>query len=318
MEKVKSFVFKHFEEILVLVVSLIVVSASFFVFQQLAFLNFYYLPVLISGYVLGRRMSILTSVFCVALIAFTAINSPHIFQGKTGGLLLVSDLMLWGGFLILAGYVVGTLYEQKEKKIQELKNAYVGVLEILTKYLESYDKYTRSHSLRVADYATNIAIAMELPRNHVENIKVAALLHDIGKIEISSDLIKKAAALTDEEKKEVDAHAQKGKELLSMVGGVLKEAMPIVEAHHSYFVQVNSSEKKRIKQVPLDARVLAVADAFDAMVTDRPYRKGKTHWEALEELDRCAGTQFDPKVVEAFKRTYTEKAYAEKPEAVQV
>ncbi|MGB2989002.1 MAG: hypothetical protein WBC98_03515, partial [Candidatus Zixiibacteriota bacterium] len=147
MEKVKDFVFKHFEEILVLVVSLIVVSASFFVFQQLAFLNFYYLPVLVSGYVLGRRMSILTAVFCVALIVFTAVNSPHIFQGKTGSVLLVSDLMLWGGFLILAGYVVGTLYEQKEKKIQELKNAYVGVLEILTKYLESYDKYTRSHSL---------------------------------------------------------------------------------------------------------------------------------------------------------------------------
>ena len=318
MERVKNFVFKHFEEILILAISLVVVSATFFLFRQLAFLNFYYLPVLVSGYVLGRRMSVLTSIFCVSLIAFTALNSPHIFQGKSGGLLLVSDLMLWGGFLILAGYVVGTLYEQKEKKINELKNAYVGVLEILTKYLESYDKYTRSHSLRVADYATNIAIAMDLPRNQVENIKVAALLHDIGKIEISSDLIKKAAALSDEEKKEVDAHAQKGMELLSMVGGVLKEAMPIVEAHHSYFVEVTSAEKKPGRKIPRGARIRAVADAFDAMVTDRPYRKGKTHWEALEELDRCAGTQFDPKVVEAFKRTYAEKAYAEKQEAVQV
>ena len=136
MEKLKDFVFKHFEEILILTISLVVVSATFFLFRQLAFLNFYYLPVLVSGYVLGRRMSVLTAIFCVSLIAFTALNSPHIFQGKSGGLLLVSDLMLWGGFLILAGYVVGTLYEQKEKKIQELKNAYVGVLEILTKYLE--------------------------------------------------------------------------------------------------------------------------------------------------------------------------------------
>lgn len=307
MQKVKDFVFKHFEEFLVLTISLIVVSASFFIFQQLAFLNFYYLPVLVAGYVLGRRMSILTALFCVALIAFSAVNNPHIFQTKTGSLLLVSDLMLWGGFLILAGYVVGTLYEQKEKKIHELKDAYVGVLEILTKYLESYDRYTRSHSLRVADYATNIAIAMELPRHQVENIKVAALLHDIGKIDISSDLIKKAAALTDEEKKLVDTHPQKGLELLSMVGGVLKEAMPIVEAHHTYFVEHNPSEKGRGKEVPLGARILAVADSFDAMITDRPYRKGKTHWEAMEELERFAGTQFDPKVVEAFKRVYTEK-----------
>ena len=308
MEKIKNLVFKHFEEILVLVVSLMVVSASFFIFQQLAFLNFYYLPVLVSGYVLGRRMSILTAVFCVSLIAFSAINNPGLFQTKTGGLLLVSDFMLWGGFLILAGYVVGTLYEQKEKKIQELKNAYVGVLEILAKYLESYDRYTRSHSLRVADYATSIAIAMELPRNQVENVKVAALLHDIGKIQISSDLIKKAAALTDKEKEEVDAHPQKGLELLSMVGAVLKEAMPIVEAHHDYFAEMSSSEKGGGKQIPLGARILAVADSFDAMVTDRPYRKGKTHWEALEELDRFAGTQFDPQVVEAFKRVYAEKA----------
>jgi putative nucleotidyltransferase with HDIG domain len=308
MDKLKGFVFKHFEEILILTVSLIVVCASFFIFQQLAFLNFYYLPVLVSGYVLGRRMSVLTAIFCVALIAFSALNNPQIFQTKTGSLLLVSDLMLWGGFLILAGYVVGTLYEQKEQKIRELKNAYVGVLEILTKYLESYDRYTRSHSLRVADYATNIAIAMELPRGQVENIKVAALLHDIGKIEISSDLIKKAAALTDDEKKQVDTHAQKGLELLSMVGGVLKEAMPIVEAHHTYFVEHTAGEKGQGKQVPLGARILAVADAFDAMVTDRPYRKGKPHWEALEELDRFAGTQFDPKVVNAFKTVYAEKA----------
>ena len=308
MEKVKNFVFKHFEKMLILSLSLVVVFINFFVVQKLAFLNFYYLPVLVAGYVLGKRMSIFTALFCVALITFSAINNPYLFQIKNSGLLLVTDLMLWGGFLILAGYVVGTLYEQKENKIQELRKAYVGVLEILAKYLESYDRYTRSHSLRVADFATNIAIAMELPRHQVENIKVAALLHDIGKIEISSDLIKKAAALTEEEKREVDSHPQKGLELLSMVGGVLKEAMPIVEAHHDHFMQVTSSEKERGKQVPLEARILAVADSFDAMITDRPYRKGKSHWEAMEELERFAGTQFDPKVVEAFKRVYAEKA----------
>jgi len=260
MEKVKFFVLKHFEVILVFTISLIVVCANFFIFQQLAFLNFYYLPVLVPGYVLGRKMSILTALFCVALITFSVINNPYLFHIKNSNLFLITDLMLWGGFLILAGYVVGTLYEQKEEKIQGLRNAYVGVLEILTKYLESYDRYTRSHSLRVADYATSIAISMGLPRHQVENIKVAALLHDIGKIEISSDLIKKAAALTDEEKKEVDAHPQKGLEILSMVGGVLKEAMPIVEAHHTYFVEVNPSEKGGGKQVPLGARMLAVAD----------------------------------------------------------
>ncbi len=315
MEKIKSFVMKHFEELLVLTIALVIIVVNFFVIQKLAFLNFYYLPVLVAGYVLGRKMAILASLFCIALIAFSAINNPHLFLTDTGSLLLATDLMIWGGFLILAAYVVGTLYEQREKKISELKNAYIGVLEILAKYLESYDRYTRSHSLRVADYATSIAMAMELSRNEVENIKVAALLHDIGKVDISSALIKKAAALSGDEKEIVASHPRKGVELLSAVGGVLKDAMPIVEAHHEFFVERKSIEDRKAKKIPVGARILSVADSFDAMVTDRPYRKGMPHWEAMEELEKCSGTQFDPQVVEAFKRVYA-KDYAEKVEVV--
>ncbi|MCK4225184.1 MAG: HD domain-containing protein, partial [candidate division Zixibacteria bacterium] len=236
MEKFKSFVMNHFEESLVLAIALVIIVVNFFVIQKLAFLNFYYLPVLVAGYVMGRKMALLASLFCIALIAFSAINNPHLFLTEKSSLLLATDLMVWSGFLILAAYVVGTLYEQREKKISELRNAYIGVLEILAKYLDSYDRYTRSHSLRVADYATSIAVAMDLPRNEVENIKVSALLHDIGKIDISSDLIKKAAALSTEEKEIIASHPHKGVELLSAVGGVLKDAMPIVEAHHDFFV----------------------------------------------------------------------------------
>jgi len=315
MEKLKSFVIKHFEESLILTIALIIIAVNFFVIQKLAFLNFYYLPVLVAGYVMGRKMAILASLFCIALIVFSAVNNPGIFLVDTSPLLLMTDMVVWSGFLILAAYVVGTLYEQKEEKISELRNAYIGVLEILTKYLDSYDRYTRSHSLRVADYATSIAIAMDLPRNEVENIKVAALLHDIGKIDISSDLIKKAAALSGDEKEIVASHPRKGVELLSAVGGVLKDAMPIVEAHHAFFVEGNSLEDGKAKKIPVGARILSVADSFDAMVTDRPYRKGIPHWEAMEELEKCSGTQFDPQVVEAFKRVYA-KDYAEKVEVV--
>ncbi len=315
MEKLKSFVMNHFEESLVLSIALVIIAVNFFVIQKLAFLNFYYLPVLIAGYVMGRRMAMLASLFCIVLIVFSAVNNPQIFLVEKSGLLLATDLMVWSGFLILAAYVVGTLYEQREKKISELKNAYIGVLEILAKYLDSYDRYTRSHSLRVADYATGIAIAMDLPRSDVENIKVAALLHDIGKIDISSDLIKKAAALSGDEKRIVASHPRKAVELLSAVGGVLKDAMPIVEAHHALFVEGHSAEDEKARKVPLGARILSVADSFDAMVTDRPYRKGMPHWEAMEELEKCSGTQFDPQVVEAFKRVYA-KDYAEKVEVV--
>jgi putative nucleotidyltransferase with HDIG domain len=315
MEKFKSFVLKHFEELLVMTIALIIIVVNFFVIQKLAFLNFYYLPVLVGGYVMGRKMALLASIFCTALIVFSAINNPQIFSVEKGSLLLATDLMVWSGFLILTAYMVGTLYEQKEKKISELRNAYIGVLEILAKYLESYDRDTRCHSLRVADYASSIAVAMDLPQAEAENIKVAALLHDIGKIDISSDLIKKAASLSTEEKEIIASHPHKGVELLSAVGGVLKDAMPIVEAHHSFFVECKSLEDRKAKNIPLGARILSVADSFDAMVTDRPYRKGMPLWEAMEELEKCSGTQFDPQVVDAFKRVYA-KDYAEKVEVV--
>ncbi|MGB2698310.1 MAG: HD domain-containing phosphohydrolase [Candidatus Zixiibacteriota bacterium] len=307
MEKLKIWMHKHFESVLILGITLAILVTNYFVVQKMAFLNFYYLPVLVAGYFLGRKQAIFTAVFVIAFVIFLALLEPVAFMGTAGNLRLTFNFMIWGGFLILAASVVGTLYEQKEKKVQELKQAYIGVVEILSKYLEASDRYTKGHSVRVADYATEIAIAMELPRSEVENIRVAGLLHDIGKIEISSDLIKKAATLTQEEKKRVDEHTEKGAVLLNSVGTVLKEAIPIVLSHHNYFTLDKDKHGKDHGNIPLGARIIAVADAFDAMLTDRPYRKGIPPWQAVEELEKCAGTQFDPGVVQIFKKVIGEK-----------
>jgi putative nucleotidyltransferase with HDIG domain len=152
-----------------------------------------------------------------------------------------------------------------------------------------------------------IAIAMELPRAEVENIRVAGLLHDIGKVEISGDVLRKAAELTSEERDMMNTHTEKGALLLSSVGSVLKEVVPIVSSHHKYFMNPLEGDKKQLTKIPLGARVIAVADAFDAMTTDRPYRKGMPPWTAMEEILKSAGTQFDPQVVEAFKRVVRER-----------
>jgi putative nucleotidyltransferase with HDIG domain len=105
-------------------------------------------------------------------------------------------------------------------------------LEILTKYLESSDRYTKGHSVRVSELAMDIATAMKLPRTDVENIRVAGLLHDIGKIEVSGEILLKAAELSSEEKDLMQEHTVKGGYLLSSVGSVLKDVVPIVVAHH--------------------------------------------------------------------------------------
>jgi putative nucleotidyltransferase with HDIG domain len=229
------------------------------------------------------------------------LNYDNFKQGQSV-VSLCANIISWGSFLILCSIVVGHLHEENEKKIVQLKNAYVGILEILSKYIESSDKYTQGHSVRVSHYAVEIAAAMKLEPHEIENIKVAALLHDIGKVDISTELIGKAASLNSEEINIMASHSERGAQILSSVSSVLSEAIPLVRAHHQYFDH-DEHKGSPLGEMPLGARILAVADAYDAMTTDRPYRSGMPPWKAMEELERCTGTQFDPEVVACFKCT---------------
>ncbi len=209
------------------------------------------------------------------------------------------DIAIWAFFLLLAGLLIGTLYEQKQNKVEQLKLAYVGILEILSKYLDSYDRHTQGHSVRVSRLATEIAIYLNLPRQTVENIRVAGLLHDIGKADISLDILQKSAKLSKQEKDLMDSHSENGAKILGLVGDVLQESIPIVQAHHKNYLS------KDIENVPMEARIISVADAYDAMVSDRPYRQAKTPWQAMEEIEKETGKKFDPAVIEALKSVIT-------------
>ncbi len=307
MEPTKQFIMKHFEEILVVIIFVTAFVGTYFIEEVSLILNFYYLPVLIASYFLGRRIGILVALLSILDVLICAMLFPQRFFGSPILWHSIIRLSSWTVFLFLASVTVGTLYDQNEHRLQDLKNAYIGIIEILAKYLESTDRYTKGHSVRVAELSMETAIAMELPRTEVDNIRAAGLLHDIGKIEISGDVLRKAAQLTSEEKELMDSHSVKGAYILASVGGVLKEVVPIVIAHHKYFIDTIESNHRDIQKIPLGARIVAVADAFDAMTTDRPYRKGMLPWQALEELISKSGKQFDPEVVGAFKRVVSDR-----------
>jgi putative nucleotidyltransferase with HDIG domain len=307
MDQVKQYILKHFEKILVAIIFVVAFLGTYLVEEVSLIFNFYYLPVLVASYFLGRRIGILVALLSIIDVMICAMLFPQRFFGDQVIWHSIVKLSSWSIFLFLASVTVGTLYEQNERRLEDLKKAYIGIIEILAKYLESTDRYTKGHSVRVSELSMEIAIAMELPRVQVDNIRAAGLLHDIGKIEISADVLGKAAALTTEEKELMDSHAVKGAYILTSVGGVLKEVVPIVIAHHKYFMDTIDGNERDTRKIPLGARIVAVADSFDAMTTDRPYRKGMQPWNAVEEIVAKSGKQFDPEVVSAFKRVVSQK-----------
>jgi HD-GYP domain-containing protein (c-di-GMP phosphodiesterase class II) len=144
---------------------------------------------------------------------------------------------------------------------------------------------------------------MGFSNDRIEDVRAAALLHDIGKLETSRSILYKAARLTDEEIKEVRTHVQKGIGILSPVGGSLRRILPIILAHHDKFDGSGYNSAKG-QEIPLEARILSVADVFDSLVSDRPYRKGLSPFEARDIIVQGIDKDFDPKVVRAFEAAF--------------
>jgi putative nucleotidyltransferase with HDIG domain len=204
--------------------------------------------------------------------------------------------------LVITGYLMGTLYEHKNAQLKELRETYYGVLEVL-RYFVANDQYTENHSYRVSMYATRIAAHMDFNAEALEDVRAAGLLHDIGKLRIGRELLYKAARLTEDEQGQMQAHVDLGMEVLEAVGGSLRRVLPIVLAHHERFD--GTGPRGLIgREMPLAARVIKVADVYDSLTSDRPYRKAMPPFEAKTTIVNGAGTEFDPTVVAAFQDAF--------------
>jgi diguanylate cyclase (GGDEF)-like protein/PAS domain S-box-containing protein len=165
---------------------------------------------------------------------------------------------------------------------------------------EIKDAYIHGHQERTSLWAAALAEEMGLPPERVRNIRIASLLHDIGKVSVSERLLNKPGKLTDEEFAKVKQHAPLGAEIIVSEAETLQNLAPIVRHHHEHFGGKGYPDGLAGEEIPLEARILAVADVFDAMTHERAYRKALSREEAIAELEGGAGTHFDPKVVRAF------------------
>lgn len=187
----------------------------------------------------------------------------------------------------------------------ELRETFYATVHALAETIEKRDPYTGGHTKRVMEYTLAVGRAMGLSHKEMTDLRLASILHDIGKIGISDRILLKNGRLTFEEYNAIIMHPVYGAEILNHIRQ-LKDIVPGVRSHHEEFDGSGYPEGLKGEMIPLIARIIAVADTFDAMTTDRPYRKGLSAQEAIEELRMKAGSQFDPDVVHAFVMTFGE------------
>ncbi|MZP28434.1 HD domain-containing protein [Heliobacterium undosum] len=202
-----------------------------------------------------------------------------------------------------------TLYKKQ-------KDLYLAVVQAFVAAIDAKDSYTRGHSEYVHRYVRRIADRMNVPDDQLERIATAALLHDIGKIGVNSNILRKPGALNDEEYAEIKMHVTIGEQIISQVTD-FRDLAPIVAAHHEWYNGKGYPEGLAGEAIPLGARIIAVADAFEAMTANRVYRRAMSRERALAEINRCSGVQFDPAVVEVFLQLAEEGKLDEPIEAIE-
>lgn len=192
------------------------------------------------------------------------------------------------------------LEEKVAEQTEAIRDLYLGAFRALAVALEAKDPYTNGHSERVAGMSVRLARAFYSEEEELARMRLSGLLHDIGKIGVREEILNKGTNLTPEEYEHVKTHVIVGEEILRPILTDNDGMRLVVRHHHERYDGKGFPDALVGENVPLDARILAVADAYDAMTSPRPYRKARTTEEAIQEIARGRGTQFDPRVVEEF------------------
>ena len=244
-----------------------------------------------------------TAVECLQLGALDYISKPVILEEVRARV----DKALEKRRLV----VQNRYYQQNlETRVRELdrrnRQSLINGVQTLVHALEAKDAYTSGHSSRVSRYATKTAVLLGYTDERLEHIRLGGELHDIGKIGTREAVLNKPGPLTLDEFEHIKAHSTLGERILAPFLSESAMVLRIVRHHHERIDGSGFPDALRGDQIPVEARIVAVVDAFDAMTTNRAYRPSRTPVEALNELSRCCGTHFDPDVVDAFLRAFSD------------
>jgi len=298
---------------LILAMLTIAALANHLLVAQRLVLGFYTLPTIFAAFYRGRRHATLTAAASALLVGLMSYLDPDFWSGNNLDFYnaRLYDLATWGLMLMLTAYCMGTLHERFSRRSQELRQTYHGLLMILRQFINQ-DKDTANHSYRVSVHAVTIADHLKLKTDRIELVRAAALLHDLGKLDTSRDVLHKAAEITQAEREKLGDRGGRSMEKLEPVAVSMGRVLPIILAHHDRY---DGGGYRRIESddIPLEARIIAVADVYDALTSDRDDGQTMAPAEARETIRRGAGTEFDPEVVTAFLRAH-DRGMMEAPE----
>ena len=265
---------------------------------EIAYAYLYYIPIIFASFFYGISGGLIVSLFSsAAYTIFFYKSSPSYEQTE-----LLFNILSF----ILIGLLTGLLSFRLKRELTRATNLYKGlnlacnsILESFASAVDEKDSYTHKHSNNVVEYASAIARQLELSLKETRAIEQAAQLHDVGKIGIPDAILHKKGELSDNEWAEIKQHPSKSVNILEPLN-FLKEIIDTILHHHEKYDGTGYPAKQKGEEIPIGARVIAVADSFDTMLSNRPYREALKRKEAVEELKNQSGKQFDPKVVEAF------------------
>lgn len=286
VDKTRWFLFEHFDVALVLLLVASLLAIHWLVDYKLAFLSFYYLPIIVAGFLVGRNTAVWAAVLIVNLVLFFQLVQG--LEGHAGFDLPVTlTLVPWAGFLILTAYAVGMLADQRQQRLEDVKRSYLTMLELLTFSLEATERGSRGHSHRVADLAARLGRGLGLRESEVENVRVAALLHEVG-----PDNPRLLALV-----------AQFPGEIKGLpVAGALRGATNLLTEYARYYELVGDDWPVDQLPISIGAKILAVADAYETLQLDSPLRPALAPWTAMVEMEKGSGKVFASEVVQVLRR----------------
>lgn len=302
MKKSGELVKKHFELFLIFLIIIGILVIAFLVYYKFAFLNFFFIPVILSGYYLGKRNGVLVGVLCVALVFLYMVFSKIIMSFKAE--LSVDEVITtvsWASFLILTVAIIGRLSEQREAKIEKMRRSYMGALKIILKYLEVADE-KKPHTLRVSLLAGKIAKAAGLRTTEVENIKSAALLYEAGDLKSSLPFFEEVADFMKSDLKISETQTVDWEQvLLRATASLLRTIEPLLFGYFLHYVKEANVPDKDLNEIPVGSSIIALADLYDKISTHVPISFGGEKLKSFEDIEKLSGRSFSASTIRALK-----------------